>query len=62
MEKELTIDEQLTARLDYYGIADYLDKIEEDAKSGILEALSQDDVYRAFIDIDGALVIEYSGE
>ena len=60
MNTELTINEQIAARLDYYGIVDFLDKIEEEAKEGILEALSQDNIYRAFIDDDGALVIEYN--
>ena len=55
-----TLDKQITARLDYYGIVDYLEKIEEEAKEGVLQALSADDIYRVFIDKDGALVIEYN--
>ena len=57
-----TIDEQLTARLDYYGIADYIGKIEEEAKEGILGALLQPGIYRAFIDEEDALVIDYNEE
>ena len=57
MTKE--IDKQIAAKLTKYGIVDY-PTIDPEGKEGVLQALSADDIYRVFIDEDGALVIEYN--
>ena len=61
MINELTIDDQIAAKLSEYGIVDY-PEIELEGKEMVLEALLQDDVYRVFVDKEGALVIEYGEE
>jgi hypothetical protein len=61
MNTELSIDEQIAIKLSKYGIADY-PGIEQEDKEVVLTALSQDDIWRVFIDKDGALVIEYNEE
>ena len=59
MTKE--IDEQIAAKLSEYGIVDY-PEIEKEGKEMVLTALSQDDIWRVFVDEEGALVIEYNEE
>lgn len=54
-----TIDEQIAAKLSEYGIVDY-PEIEKEGKEMVLTALSQDDIWRVFVDEEGALVIEYN--
>lgn len=56
-----TIDEQISAKLSEYGIVDY-PEIEPEGKEMVLTALSQDDIWRVFVDEEGALVIEYNEE
>jgi len=56
-----TVDEQIAAKLSEYGIVDY-PKIDSEGKEMVLTALSQDDIYRVFVDEDGALVVEYGEE
>jgi hypothetical protein len=56
-----TIDEQIAAKLSKYGIVDY-PTIDPEGKEMVLTALSQDDIYRVFVDEEGALIVEYSEE
>ena len=56
-----TVDEQIAAKLSEYGIVDY-PKIDPEGKEMVLNALLQDDIYRVFVDTDGALVVEYGEE
>ncbi len=61
MINELTIDDQIAAKLSEYGIVDF-PPIEPQAKDMVLSALSQSDIYRVFLDEEGALVVEYNDE
>lgn len=50
--------EQITKWLAYYGVHDYVE-IEKEAEDFVLNNLMQHDVTRAFVNKEGALIIEF---
>ena len=57
MSQELTTDDLITTWLHYWGIS-HMPVIEEEAKSYILQALSDENTFKVYLDEEGALIIE----
>jgi hypothetical protein len=57
MNQELTTDDLIVTWLNYWGINN-IPLIEEEAKSYILQALSDENTIKVYLDNEGALIIE----